>query len=175
MNNLIRQALEVVVSILITWQPNDLSQLIIWQQWRQIDLTEEAITQATVRALRKWEREKLKRSENKRAVKFLTSKKLSSVFIIFWPPKAKAKHGKPFRLRLPYCGPRFESQTNHLLISVYSQELCCICHCIEKRTKTNKKAGLAFNSETWEEAFDSKNVDIRCWSYKVLSWYVWEN
>ena len=53
MNNLIRQAIEVVVSILITWQPNDLSQLIIWQQWRQIDLTEEAITQATVRALRK--------------------------------------------------------------------------------------------------------------------------
>ena len=41
-------------------------------------------------------------------------------------------------LRLPSCGPRFESQAHHL--RCYSQILYYVCHCIEKRMKINKKS-----------------------------------
>ena len=40
------------------------------------------------------------------------------------------------RLRLPYCGPGFESQAHQLCFN--SQILYYICRYIEKRTKINK-------------------------------------
>ena len=43
------------------------------------------------------------------------------------------------RLHLASCGPGFESQAHSQCFSVYSQILCYICHCIEKRTIINKK------------------------------------
>ena len=42
------------------------------------------------------------------------------------------------RLRLPYCGPGFESQAHQLCFN--SQILYYICRFIEKRTKINKKS-----------------------------------
>ena len=47
------------------------------------------------------------------------------------------------RLWLPFSGPGFESQAHHQRF--YSQILYCICHCIVKRTKINKKRLLGQN------------------------------
>ena len=67
------------------------------------------------------------------------------------------------RLHLPFWGPGFESQSHHLRFSVYSQ----ICHCVEKRTKINKRGHIfykeiiisaswlwIFLSNVWAELFD---------------------
>ena len=62
-----------------------------------------------------------------------------------------------FRLCLPSCHPRFDSQAHHLRFNHLQSNLCFICPCIVKRTKINKKSpGLAHFKKPFQFCLDLK-------------------